>query len=100
VSTREATTIMSRVLATYFLAWALSDITYVPGLLYSFFHHVSLAGAFGTNAYYSNSDSISLSFHAVRIVVLLIASKWFYRAGPAVHDFLLGPAEMGSTPSE
>jgi len=90
VPTREMTTIASRALATYFLAWMLGEITYVPALAYSFFHDVSRAGAFNTYAYYSNHNAISLSFYAVRTAALFLVTRWLYRGGETVHRFLLG----------
>lgn len=94
MTTKEATTIASRALATYLIAWVLSEVTYLPGLVYSFFHYVSVSGTFG-----SNLDAISLSFHAVRICALLLAAQWFFRAGPSIHEFLLGSPETEGSPS-
>ena len=93
MTTKQATTIASRAVATYLIAWVLSDATYLPGLVYSFIHYVSVSGTFG-----SNLDAISLSFHAVRICVLLLAAQWFLRAGPSVHEFLLGTEDTEDTP--
>jgi hypothetical protein len=94
------TTIASRALAIYFLAWMLSEITYVPALAYSFFHDVGRAGAFNTYAYYSNHDAISLSFHAARICALFLVAQCLYRGGPAVHRFLLGSLGVEDSSSE
>jgi len=97
MSTQEAVRIVSRAVAIYFLAWALSDISYLPQMIYSFFHYVNSAGAFGTSAYYRDHDSIMLAFHAVRIVVLFIAAQWFYRGGPSVHNFFLNQSQAEET---
>lgn len=91
---------VSRALAIYFSAWMLSDITYVPAMVYSFFHHVSRAGAFGTDAYWGNYDAIALSFHATRICALLLAARWFYRGGPAVHGLLWGSTGIEDSGSD
>ena len=98
--TKEMTTIASRALATYFLVWMLSEITYVPALAYSFFHDVSRAGAFDTYAYYSNHNAISLSFLALRICVLFLVTRWLYQGGQTVHSFLLGSLGIKDLPLE
>jgi len=92
MTTREAIRIVSRALAIYFLAWALSDISYLPQVIYSFFHYVNTAGAFNTSAFYRDHDLIALAFLAVRIVTLFIAAQWFYRGGPLVHSYFLNPS--------
>jgi len=92
MSTQQAVTIACRVLSVYLLTWLLTDLTYLPSNLYSFLHHESALGPFTTN-YLRNSDLISLSFRALRMVALFFAVQWFYRAGPAVQRYLLPSAE-------
>jgi hypothetical protein len=77
----------------------LSDITYIPQMVYSFFHHAGLAGAFDTSAFLSNHHAVSLSFLAIRICALFLAARWFYAGGPAVHEFLMGSSEVEDTPA-
>jgi hypothetical protein len=94
VSTKEAVTILSRALAVFFLAWLLSDLTYLPSYIFAFLHHENtLSGPSGT--YLRNLDFISLLFLLLRIAVLFFAVQWFYRAGPAIQEYFLTSSEEG-----
>jgi hypothetical protein len=93
VSTKEVVTIVSRALAVYFLAWLLSDLTYLPSHLFSFLHHANTLAAPGGTTYWRDSDLISLSFLLLRIVVLFFAVQWFYRSGPAIQGYFLGSSK-------
>jgi len=62
VSKKEAVTIVSRLVAIYFLAWLLSDLTYLPSHLFSLLHHENGLGALGGATYWRDSERISLSF--------------------------------------
>jgi hypothetical protein len=95
MSSKEAVTIISRLLAVYFLAWLLSDLTYLPSHLFSLLHHEKALGASGTT-YWRDSDLISLSFLALRIVALFFAVQWFYRAGSAIQEYFLATSKEGA----
>ena len=89
MSTKEAVTIVSRLVSIYFLAWLLSDLTYLPSHLFSLVHHESGLGALGGTTYWRDSARISLSFLILRMVVLFFAVQWFYRSGPAIQGYFL-----------
>ena len=94
MSMKEAVTIVSRALAVYFLAWFLTDITYVPSDLFSLWHHQNALGtATSTAQYWRDSELLSFSFRLFRMVVLFFVVQWFYRAGPAVQGYFLDPTE-------
>ena len=93
MSTKEAVSIISRALAIYFLAWLLSDLTYLPSHLFSLLHHENGMGVAGATTYWRNSERISLSFLILRIFVLFFAVQWFYRAGPAIQAYFLSSSK-------
>jgi hypothetical protein len=85
VSAQQLVTIISRALAVYFLAWLLTDLTYLPSTLFSFLHHQQVGGA----TFLRDSDLLSLTFRILRIVALFFAVQWFYRAGPTIQRYFL-----------
>ena len=93
MSTKEAVTIVSRLLSVYFLAWLLSDLTYLPSHLFSLFHHESGLLALGGTTYWRDSERISLSFLILRMVVLFFVVQWFYRSGPAIQGYFLASSK-------
>jgi hypothetical protein len=52
-------------------------------------------GASGTT-YWRDSDLISLSFLALRIVALFFAVQWFYRAGSTIQEYFLATSKEGA----
>ena len=83
---------MCRGLAIYFLAWFLSDLTYLPSHVSSFLHY-----EFGTTTlrdpdYWRGYYLMDLFFHIVRLTSLFFAVQWFYRAGPRIQAYLLAPS--------
>jgi hypothetical protein len=99
VSTKEAVTIVSRALAIYFLAWLLTDLTYLPSHLFPLLHHEGGWGIPGGTTYWRDSERISLSFLILRLMVLFFAVQWFYRAGPAIQAYFL-PSSKEETAAE
>ena len=93
MSTKEAVTIVSRALSVNFLAWLLSELTYLPSRLFSFLHHENGLGALGGMTYWRDSDLISVCFLVLRIVVLFFAVQWFYRAGPRLQVYFLASSD-------
>ena len=93
MSTKEAITILSRGLAIYFLAWLLSDLTYLPSHLFSLYHHENGLGVTGGTTYWRDSERLSLSFLLLRMTVLFFAVQWFYRSGPAIQSYFLAPSK-------
>ena len=89
MSTKVAVTIVSRLVSIYFLAWLLSDLTYLPSHLFTLVHHEDGVGVLAGTTYWRDSERISLSFLILRMVVLFFAVQWFYRAGPAIQGYFL-----------
>ncbi|SRR6266700_7739207 len=83
---REAVLLASRALSLYLLCWGLSDLSYVPRLLFSFAHHSAVATS---RDYLWGYYLIDLVFHAIRIVALFAAASWLYKCGPRVEGFFL-----------
>jgi hypothetical protein len=99
MSEKQAVTIVSRAVAIYFLAWFLTDLTYLPYSLHSLWHHQTTIGAFGSS-YLRDSDLVSLVFRLVRMIALFLAIQWFYRAGPTIRRYFLAqPDEEAEKPS-
>ncbi len=96
MSTKEAVTIVSRALAIYFLAWLLSDLTYLPSHVFSLLHHESGLGVPGGTTYWRDSERISLSFLILRIVMLFFAVQWFYHSGPAIQRYFFASSLASS----
>ena len=93
MSTKQAVTIASRALAVYMLFWFLSDLTYLPSHLFSLWHHESGLGSALATTYWRDSERLSLAFLMLRMVLLFFAVQWFYRSGPAVHEYFLASSD-------
>lgn len=89
MSAKSVVTIVSRALAIYFMAWFLSDLTYLPSHLFSVLHYDSGLDVPGRTTYWHDSARISLFFLTFRLVALFFAVQWFYRAGPRIQAYFL-----------
>lgn len=93
MSTKEAISIVCRALAIYFLAWFLTDLTYLPDQLFSLFHYANKVRALGADTYLRDYEVMSMSFRLLRMGILFFAIQWFYRAGPSIRAYFLAPLE-------
>jgi hypothetical protein len=80
----------SRTLAVLMMVWALTEVSHLPGMVYTFNHYVNveLSSASATQ-YYRHSDLISLGFMIARIVGFSLLSRWLFKGGPEVFELLL-----------
>lgn len=93
MSSRDAVVIVSRAFALYLLFWALSAASYLPEYIFSFSHHAGDASVLTGSGYFRNLYLITLIAAAVRSMILLALSLWFYRSGAAISRFLLPTQE-------
>ena len=93
MSTKEAISIVCRALSIYFLAWFLTDLTYLPDQLFSLFHYANRFRALGGDSYLRDFELMSLSFRLLRMGILFFAIQWFYRAGPSIRAYFMAPRE-------
>jgi hypothetical protein len=80
--------LLSRTLTVYLILWVLTDLTYLPQLVFSLVRYSQLATG-AAAAYHREFDLISLGFHLTKILGLSIAAVWFYNCGPGVSELLL-----------
>lgn len=100
MSKREAIMLVSRAFVVYLVLWALVDLSYLPGLLFSLIHHArELGDSHATesihryNNYLREADLIALVFHLAKLVGLSIMARWFYKGGAGVEALLLPPPQ-------
>ncbi len=86
----------SRTLAVLMMVWALSEVSHLPAMVYTFNHYASveLSSASATQ-YYRHEYLISLSFMIARIVGYAILSRWLFKGGPEVAEVLLPGRDHG-----
>jgi hypothetical protein len=87
MSKKDLIVVVSRGVSLYFFAWALDNITYLPGELRSLFHHLRLQSALATDYYWRNGDIWSIAFTLGRAAILFSVAIWLYRRGPSVERF-------------
>jgi len=86
----DAILLASRTLAILLTVWALTDVSYLPGNVYTFLHYsnVELTSPSAT-IYYRHSNLISLSFLVTRIIGFSLMARWLYKGGPEIEELLL-----------
>lgn len=90
MSKRDVVLLASRTLAVLLTVWALTDVSYLPGSVYTFLHYsnVELTSPTATQ-YYRHANLISLSFLVTRIIGFSLMARWLYRGGPDIEELLL-----------
>lgn len=91
MSAKEAAVIVCRALSVYLLFWLVLELTYLPGSMFSYFHHRLGPTTTTTQLFWRDYYLLSLCFLVFRIVALFFAVQWFYRAGPRLQAYLLAP---------
>ena len=90
---KDAVLLGSRLLATLLTVWALSELTSLPGVIYSFLHYTDGVSALSGAAQYGRHHHLmSLGFLVVRIAGFSLIARWLFRCGPDVEEFLLPTA--------
>jgi hypothetical protein len=98
MSRREIVLLVSRALALLFISSALSEVTYLPAHLFSFFHYfrqnsVLLGSNFSSN--YTLIESASL---VLRILAYSLAAALLWKCGPRMEG-LLSPSQESQAAS-
>jgi hypothetical protein len=93
MSRKEVVLLGSRLLATLLTVWALSELSSLPGSVYSFLHYADGVSVMsGAAQYLRHHYLMSLGFLVVRIVGFSLVATWLFRCGPDVEEFLLPTA--------
>jgi hypothetical protein len=92
MSAKQAVTAICRALSVYFLAWLLTDLTYVPTDVHALLHYTRAESALGAS-YLRDYHLITLVFLLLRIAILFIAVQRFYRAGPRLQQYFLADSD-------
>ena len=95
--TREhAVLIASRAITAYLLLWAFDDLTLLPHVLLPVAHYMHETGSvLGANTrlpqttYFLRYYALDVLGNILRIAVLLMAARWFYRCGPRIQNFFV-----------
>jgi hypothetical protein len=85
MSKKELVLVASRAIALYFVAWALSDITYLPEHLLALSHYRSLRSVLASSDYSANYYLLVTVFGMLRMFALFLAATFFWRCGPRVE---------------
>lgn len=100
ITREQAALIASRAIAAYLLFWAFDDLTLMPHMLLPVAHYMHETGSvLGANTrppettYFLRYYVLDLLGDVLRIAVLLMAARWFYRCGPRIQNFFAGRAE-------
>lgn len=73
----------SRVIALYFIFWALDNLSYVPVDAFELRHYSPLP-----QEYLYQVHLMQLSHHLVVAALFFIGAVWVYKCGPWVESFL------------
>lgn len=88
----------SRTLAVLLMVWALSDISYLPGRVYSYLHYLNREPASAYTEYMKHYYFIELGFLITRIVGYSLFSMLLFRGGSDVQQLLLPVFEGDTSP--
>jgi hypothetical protein len=87
MSKKDLIVAVSRGVSLYFFAWALDNMTYLPGEIRSLFHHLRMQSVLAEEHYWRNGDFWSIAFTLGRASILFAVAIWLYRCGPRVEKF-------------
>jgi hypothetical protein len=94
MSRKDAVTVASRTLAVLLSVWALTELSHLPGALYSFLRYSQdTLPPTAAIDYWRHNYLISLSFNVTRIVGFGLMSRWLFRGGPEIEELLLPASE-------
>jgi hypothetical protein len=86
----EMASLTSRAFALLMTVWTLVEISSLPERILSLSHHLEERGVLRTADYWSAYYKVVLVALVLRILVLAIASVWFWKAGPRARTIFLG----------
>lgn len=75
-------------MALLFIAWAVSEVTYIPERLFSLQHHLAERSVLATQDYWSRYYMIVTATLLLRILGWFIAAAVFWKCGPRLHALL------------
>jgi hypothetical protein len=89
ISRKDAVVIASRMLAAYFFAWSIDNVTYLPTDLVNLFHHAGEGSVVIGSGFFLKYYLSSLILRFARIVLLTGAGWFFYKCDNDIQTFLL-----------
>jgi hypothetical protein len=93
MSRKDAIVLASRTLALLMVVWTLSEVSGLPGSVYSFLHYVNQEPVSSTvTPYWLHYHLITLGFLVTKIVGFSLMARWLYQGGPDVDELLSGSA--------
>ena len=93
MSSKDTVILASRTLAVLLMVWALSEISSLPGNLYSFLHYASQDRLSSGFEYYRHLHLIALGFLFIRILGFSLVARWLFKGGPEIEELLLPASE-------
>ena len=91
MSRRDAVVLTSRLLAVLLSIYALTELSYLPSVVFSFLHHAE--GLSLASQYWRHYYLLSLGFLVARIIGFSLMSMWVFHCGPDIEELLL-PASL------
>ncbi len=90
MSRRDAVMLASRTLALLLVVWALTEVSYLPGVVHSFLRYSNREpGVSASIEYWRHYYLISLGFVVTRIVGFSLLARWLYAGGADIEELLL-----------
>jgi hypothetical protein len=100
MSRSDAVWIASRTLAVLLTVWALTDLSYLPGAVFSYLRYASdELGSSPSVEYWRHSHLVTLGFLITRVVGYALMARWLYKGGPEVAELLL-PTVIGENEAD
>jgi hypothetical protein len=93
MSKKDLIVAVSRGVALYFFAWALDNVTYLPGQLRALSHHLRQQSVLAADHYWRNGDILSIALAILPATILFAVAIWLYRCGSRVEEFFSPHAE-------
>ena len=89
MSREDAVLLASRSLAVLFMIWALTDVSFLPGRLYTFLYYVNRDAASAYSDHMKHYELVELGFLITRIVGYSLFSMLLFKSGPDIRQLLL-----------
>ena len=93
MSSKQLVQLASRAFALYLTAWALDDVTLLPGHLFSLSQYMNHRSVLTTHDYWTTYYLILTGSNLLRILALSLAAALFWRCGPWVQALFSPPQE-------
>jgi hypothetical protein len=93
MSKRECVFLASRALSLIWIVEAFLYSTYLPERVHSHFHYLGTASVLDTTNYLATQYTITVIFHVLRVVTLILMATVFWRGGPKIGELLFPSAD-------